>query len=71
MTLPSELVEVSAADDGFTTGFRWRITVERRVHTIVVIVNPEIFKLPLQVTGIQENYVVQKLAAKGPDQPFD
>ena len=44
MRLPSELVKVSAADDGFTTGFRGHITVERRVHTIVVIVNPELFR---------------------------
>jgi hypothetical protein len=63
MQLPSELVKICSADDGFTTGFLRRIAAKRCVHTMVVIVNPELVKFSLQFTGIPENDVVKKLAA--------
>jgi hypothetical protein len=63
MSLPLELVEISSIDDSFPAELHWRIATERHVHTIIVIVNPELFKLSIQVTGISENYLVQKLAA--------
>jgi hypothetical protein len=63
MRVPPELVEISSVDNGVTAEFRRRITTERRIYTMNVVEIPEFFKLPIQFTGIPENYVVQKLAA--------
>ena len=63
MCLSTELVEISSIDEGFPANFRWHITVKQCVDTIAVVVISELFKLSLQVMGIPENYVIQKLTA--------
>ena len=50
---------------------RRRGAVERAVHAMLVIVDPERRQLPHQVDSIPEEHVIQIFAANGPDQPFD
>ncbi len=63
MRLPSELVEISSIDEGFPADLRWCLATERRMHAIIIILVPELFKLSVQVTDIPENYMIEKLAA--------
>lgn len=41
MSFPPKLVEVSAADDGFSTDFRRSIVVERSMHAISIVILPK------------------------------
>ena len=61
MRVSTELVEISSIDDSFPAEFHWRIVTERRRYTMAVVGIPDFFKSSVQITGIPENYMVQKL----------
>jgi len=52
------MVEIGSFDDSFAAEFYWRIVTERCMNTMNVVEIPELFELPLQVTGIPKEYVV-------------
>jgi hypothetical protein len=44
--------------------------IERLVSAMVVVIRPEIVQLSLQVNGVPDQYVIEKLPSYRPDQPF-
>jgi hypothetical protein len=52
MSLPPALAEISSTDDGFLANLHWRIAIERPMHAIVVIKNPDLFELLIQITVV-------------------
>ena len=71
MRLPSVMLQVDRPGYGFTTNLRWRIASERSVKTVVVVLNLERSKLPLQIDRVPEQRLVKKLSTNSPDQAFD
>ena len=48
-----------------------RVAVQRRVAACCVVVKLELGKLPLQIAGIPEQYMVEKFSPYRADQPLD
>jgi hypothetical protein len=44
--------------------------VKRSMHTVHVVILPERLRLPLQVTGVPEKYLVNIFTTNSSDQPF-
>ncbi len=54
MCVPAELAEIIYIDDSFSAELHWHIAIERRMHTIIVVLFCELFKLSVQVTAFQK-----------------
>ena len=50
--------------------FSGSAATERLVNAMVVIISSELFQFSLQVDGVPDEHVVEKLPAYRPDQPF-
>ena len=48
-----------------------RILLQAQVGPAAMIVGQELLKVPVQTSLVEHDHVVQALAAKGTDQPFD
>ena len=58
--------------DGVSSGEgQRRVAVQRRVAACRVVGKLELGKLPLQIAGIPEQYMVEKFPPYRPDQPLD
>jgi len=44
--------------------------IERLVSAMVVVIRPELLQLSLQVDGVPDQYVIEKLPSYRPDQPL-
>ena len=68
---PTHMVQIGRSHRVSAGEGQWRVTVERRVRTCLVVIGLELAKLPFQVAGIPEQHMVEKFAPHGPDQALD
>ena len=68
---PANLVQLGTTRSGFSGGDRWRVPVQRRMDSCVVVIGLEVSQLPLEISCIPEQHMVEKLSAHRPNQALD
>ena len=70
MVPPSVVIKNGMSRRRFARSFSWSAATERLVNATFVVIDSELFQLPLQVDCVPDEHMVKKLPSDCPDQPF-
>lgn len=70
MSLPAEVVEHRLRIGAFPSDFGWRLTIQRAVNAMWVVIVGELRQVLLQLVGVLEEDVVDVFPAASADEPF-
>ena len=68
---PSVVIKDGMGGRRFARSFSRCAATERLVNAVFVVVDSELFQLPLQVDRVPDHHVIKKLSSNRPNQPFN